>query len=278
MGMADARRVQHLRPGTRRNLRNQFRVFSSFCIFYRLNALALTPGLLCAYIEFLLHSFPCPGTVRNYVSAVSTLYAWLGLDMDIFRSCQVMQMWRAMNLTVHYSPKVKHSLSVSELQLLMKACVVLGSNTLIFRAFLSTLCLTMVRVSSLIPYSIGAFDSTRHVTMSDLFRTKSGLTLKIKWAKNVQSLSQGFSVPLQPHIEPDVCPILGLARDLHSGINISQSLLALVFQLVLLCTIMPRIPIVRSPKSHFSTLFRLKTTQKQFMCQYHNIHYSSFNQ
>ena len=222
MEMADARGVQHLRPGTRRNLQNQFRVFFSFCIFYRLNALALTPGLLCAYIEFLLHSFPCPGTIRNYVSAVSTLYAWLGLDMDIFRSCQVLQMWRAVKLTVRYSPKVKHSLTVSELQSLLKACVVLGSNSLLFCAFLTTLYFTMVRVSSMIPYSHGGFDLTRHVTMSDLFRIKSGLSLKIKWAKNVQSHGQGFSVPLQPHVEPDVCPILGLARYLHSGVETNQ--------------------------------------------------------
>ena len=216
MQMADTRRMHHLRPGTRKNLLNQFRVFLSVCIFYRLNALALTPSLLCAYIEFLLHSYPCRGTVKNYVSALTTLYTWLGLDIAIFKNFQVKQMWRAIDLTVRYTPRMKHSLSVAELRCLMAACVVLGPSNLLFRAFLSILYFTMVRVSSLLPYTIGCFDVTRHVNMSDVVRTQTDLSIRIKWAKNSQNSPGGVLVPLQSHCDPAVCPILNLNSYLHS--------------------------------------------------------------
>ena len=208
--MAAARRANSLRPGTKKNLLNYFRVFLSFCLYYRLDPLALTPCTVCAYIEFLLNYFKCPGTVRNYISGVTTFYAWLGKDTGIFYNFQVNQMLRAMDLTLRYTPAEKHILTIPELHQLVQACKLLGCNCAMFRSFLSLLFFSMLRVSSLLPYVASSFDPTRHPLLNDVQFTQRGLRLRLKWAKNLQASKDALFVPIFKHTIQGICPVLAL--------------------------------------------------------------------
>ena len=98
------RRYMYMRSGLRKNLLNYFKTFLLFACHYDLTIFDLTPLVICAYIEFLLHSFKCPGTVKNYVSGLLTLCARLDLDQTIFTAFPVRQMWRAVDFKIRYKP------------------------------------------------------------------------------------------------------------------------------------------------------------------------------
>ena len=85
---ANKLRYMYIRPGLRKNLLNYLKTFLFFECHYDITIFDLTPHNICAYIEFLLHSFKCPGTVRIYVSGLSTLCAWL---QTIFKAFPVKQ-------------------------------------------------------------------------------------------------------------------------------------------------------------------------------------------
>ena len=89
-----------------------------------------------------------------------------------------------------------------------------------FRAFLTILFYTMVRISSLIPQNSKHFDLTRHTSIADLERTSSGYVFKLKWAKNLQKNSEGFSLPLLFSSNPAVCPVVALD---HYLLNLDYS-------------------------------------------------------
>ena len=210
---AGIRRRQYLRPNTRLNIIRHFKLYLCFCMFFGLNTAPLTPTLLCAFIEFLANSYNCPATIRNIVSSVSTVYGWMGWSQAPFRSYLILQMLHALDRTLRYEPRVLYTVTVSDLALLVSSCSILGLNTVMFRAFLTILFYTMVRISSLIPQNSKYFDLTRHTSIADLERTSSGYIFKLKWAKNLQKNSEGFSLPLLFSSNPAVCPVVALDLD-----------------------------------------------------------------
>ena len=169
--MANRRRMNYLRPGSKKNLLVHIRSFLSFCIFYRKPEDSLDVNMLCAYVEFLLNSFSSPSTVRNYISSLATFQSWRGLSTEFFNSLQVSQLWRAIDLTVRHFPRQVHILSVAQFKVLLQHAALLGTNYRLFKAFLTLLFFSMVRVSTLIPYVSTKFDQSRHMCVNDLQRT-----------------------------------------------------------------------------------------------------------
>ena len=74
----------------------------------------------------------------------------------------------------------------------------------------------MVRVSTFLPDSGCNFDHTRHLTFSDVEFIQGGLLLRIKWAKNLQSPVDSFTIPIYGNADTTICPILALRSYLHS--------------------------------------------------------------
>ena len=205
--MANARRRKCLRPGTKKNLFLHIKSFLYFCAHYHISDTLLTPEIICAYIEFLINSFPSPATVKNYVSSLATLQAWRGLNLTPFKSFPVLQMWKAVRLTVRYSPKERYVLSMAEFKILLKSAAILGENALVFRALLVLLYFGMLRISSLIPSTPALFDHTRHLTSRDVQFVAFGMLVTIRWAKNRQDASQFYRFPVLKNNSDSCCPV-----------------------------------------------------------------------
>ena len=204
------RRWSYIRPGTRRNLYRQFKTFLAFCLYYRLQDFPVHIDHLCAYIEFLLLNFRSPSTVKSYISGVCTLYTWLGLDTAIFRSPELRQIWRGISLTCRHTPTPSYAIDVRDLRSLVAECGVLGVNAVCFKAFLTLLYFTMVRASSFLPSAGSDFDSSRHLLWEDIHFNSSGLNLSLKWAKNLQTLTTPFVLPIFNNIDLTICPVHSL--------------------------------------------------------------------
>ena len=215
LGKAGKRRYLYLRPGSRRNQLNYFKTFLVFACYYDISIYQLDPQVICAYIEFLLHSYPCPGTVKNYVSGLSVLCAWLGLDREMFSSFQVKQMWRAVELTVRYKPTPAPPLDLYDLQVLIEASTILGAHQKCFISLITLLFFTMSRISTFLPRTESPFDSTRNLTVGDVQVTEYGLNIFIKWAKNVQQLRHAFVIPIYRCSNSVICPVLAFMTYMH---------------------------------------------------------------
>ena len=208
--MANRRRMKYLRPGSKKNLLVHIRSFLSFCIFYRKPDDSLDVNMLCAYVEFLLNSFSSPSTVRNYISSLATFQSWRGLSTEFFNSLQVSQLWRAIDLTVRHFPRQVHILSVAQFKVLLQHAALLGTNHRLFKAFLTLLFFSMVRVSTLIPYVSTKFDQSRHMCVNDLQRTDFGYLVNIKWAKNLQNPKSAYILPILKNSDTELCPVKAL--------------------------------------------------------------------
>ena len=177
---------------------------------FSLDDLNITPQLFCGFIEFLLDHYASLATVKNVISSISTVFSWLGVSQFIFKSQPVKFMIKALDKTVRYFPKKKSGLSLEGLFYLCNAATALGRNAVLFRAFLTLLYFSMLRVSNLLPGYATSFDSSRHLTLSDLKRFQAGYTLRVKWAKNLQNATDSFVLPLLFNADPGICPVRAL--------------------------------------------------------------------
>ena len=159
---------------------------------FNIDELGITSHLFCGFIEFLLDHYASPATVKNIISSISTVFSWLGVSQSIFKSQPVKFMIKAVDKMVRYFPKKNSGLSLEGLASLCNAAAALGCNVVMFRAFLTLLYFSMLRVSNLLPGFSASFDQSRHLTLNDLERFQFGYTLRVKWAKNLQNAADYF--------------------------------------------------------------------------------------
>ena len=219
---ASRRRWHHLRPGSRINIFVHVRTYLGFCSHFAITDFPASQPVLAAYIEFLLLSFRAPGSVRSYISGLATFHKWMGWDDSVFHSAQLKLTWRAIDLTVRHAPVRSLEIDLADLAVLMSSCSILGSRSLLFRSLLSLLFFSMVRISTLLPPTHHAFDRTRHLNFDDIVFTGSGLTLLVKWAKNLQQRANAFKIPILSNANRDICPVYALLTYLetfHSNLS-----------------------------------------------------------
>ena len=54
------------------------------------------------------------------------------------------------------------------------------------------------------------FDHTQNLTLGEVFYSAVGIIIRIKWAKNVQLLTNSYFVPLFASSILEICPVLNL--------------------------------------------------------------------
>ena len=202
--------MNYVRPSTRNNNLSHFKIFVGFCVAYAISDAQLNPHVICAFIEFLTGSYKCPATIKNIVSSVSSVRTWLGLPTDMFHDILVRQMFRAVDITLRYTPKQRVFLGYNQLVRIVQSSTILGVNCVLFRAFILLLFFSMARVSTLLPSGARNFDFTRNTAVGDLFFNGTGFYVKIKWAKNLQNSKDGYFLPILPNANLSICPVKAL--------------------------------------------------------------------
>ena len=134
----------------------------------------------------------------------------MGLDTTLFRSPELRQIWRGISLTCRHTPTPSYPIDVTELRFMVVQCGVLGMNAVCFKAFLTLLYFTMVGASSFLPSTGSEFDSSQHLLWEDIHFSPSCLNLSLKWAKNPQTLSTPFVLPIFNNPDLIICPVHAL--------------------------------------------------------------------
>ncbi len=179
-----------------------FNSYLNFCQKYDIRPINPPVRDILAYLEFLSAKFKSPKSVQNYWSAVKFLHVLNDSSFHNAKHIQVDLMLRAIPLTKRHISNQK--LPVTKHHIL-KMCKLLdhqGTQGVVIKTAILIGFYGFLRASNLCPADSSSFDHTRHFAREDVIVTQTGLKLRLKWAKNLQSSIQPHIIPI-----PAVTPI-----------------------------------------------------------------------
>ena len=134
---------------------------------------------------------------RNYLSAAKTLYLLWDLPsvVEVFSSYAWSLTLKAIMLSVRPPIDNRSAATYPHLEALVLACS-RDASLWPLKVALVFGYLGYLRVSNLAPESLKDFDSLRHTTWQDMWPSKQGILLAIKWTKTGQAAVYRAPVPL----------------------------------------------------------------------------------
>ncbi len=193
---ANKRKGQAFRPGTLANHMTMIKKYIKFCIKFKLEYINPSQQTVCIYIEQLAQQFKSYKSVANYVGAIRLLHKYMDIKAPAIDSFQVALMLRATTITMRNIPNRRPPISTQMMQKLCEICDRQGSVGLVIKLAILLGFLGFLRASNLCPKSSQKFDTSRHLTRSDVRVTTKGLIVRLKWSKTLQSANQPLEIPI----------------------------------------------------------------------------------
>ena len=192
---ATERLSEAFRPGTKANYVCIWRRFINFCLDNNLKLQELVVMDLCVFAEYLLFLELALPSVLNNISALKTCFKLRGLNISIFYEYKWELYIKSLKNSVRHDVVQRPGFTTGDLQHLIMYSM--GRLDLLpLDLALSFGYFGFLRGSNLAPQTYASFDRTRHTTPADVLLVKAGIHLKIKWAKNIQSIQNSTMVPL----------------------------------------------------------------------------------
>ena len=206
---------------TRRAINSQQKTFLEFLNTYELYDFPVSGDTLVVFAAFLIMSGRLSNSrsVRQYLSAASTLHRMFGLTCDTPSTYGPLQN-TVRGIDRAFSSPVKHRLPVdgrilfnlvSELDFLMSTAS--WSDKTFFaavRALYIVLYFSMLRAGNTMPISERDFNPTRHLSWGRVSQDGEGVVISIPLSKTIQSLERVHQIPLAPCDSLAVCPVKAL--------------------------------------------------------------------
>lgn len=201
---AERRQATARRPGTVAN-------HKSILAKCRIDFMSPHPEVICMFLEECLQTVKSPGTIRNYVSALSSAYKQMGLDSSPFMSFRVRNALISIDNNVRHVPFPALPVSPMLLRRVVRIARRLPNGESAAAAFI-LMFQTFYRQSNFAAATSLTFDPSRHLTRGDIRVEAGAVTVTHKWSKSHQSAShRAFTViPAIPGSE--LCPKAALIR------------------------------------------------------------------
>lgn len=161
---------------------------------------------VCAYIEYLVSNTPSPRTVANHISHLRTYLRKAQSSTYQVDNFRVKWALNAVNRDTNYIPRIKQAFPVQLLQRMVILLPQTHQGNIIKTAVL-LMYYAALRQSEVLPNSSTSFDHRRHLSRRDVVIVNGALSVKIKHAKNMQTVYQSKCVTLQPSPNPQLCVV-----------------------------------------------------------------------
>lgn len=145
-------------------------------------------------------------TVKNYLSALNTMYSRMQICQGVFTHPDVRRSLVGVDKSVRHMVSQAKTVTPSLLKNILYVLSGL-SNAHSIRFLLLLMFFTMLRQSNFCPQSLRKFDHTRHMTRQDVSYDSRGLSIRIKWEKNLQTATAATEVVIPPTADPAMCPV-----------------------------------------------------------------------
>ena len=196
---ARLRRKEGYRPGSRKNLISCQTLFIQFALVYDVDLYAPRLDDFGAFAELLLISGRSPATVKNYLSAIKSLFQeWRAASVvkDLTSPAWTLTL-RAISYSAGPQPDNRSAITLEDLTRLVAICNT-DPSLVPLRVALVFGFLGYLRISNMTPPTAQSFDPTRHTSWADVRPCEQGLLLDLKWTKTLQTLD-GRPCPLAHH-------------------------------------------------------------------------------
>ena len=240
--VAEARKLQSFAwaKSTKKALNSEQKTFISFCSLYQIDELPVDGDTLVLYAAYLVLSgrLKSVGSVKQYLSAVSTLHKMFGLE------CHTPSSYGPLRFTVTgiqriisrpkrrmlpITPQILYNLLVypelPEGSSWESKCLMFTLRVLYVFMFFS-----MLRTSNLIPPSRSEVDPLRQLTWGMVQRLDDGIVCAVRLSKTIQFQERVHQVPLSKIDNKMFCPVAGLDRLLSMRCGVAVAPDDLVFQ------------------------------------------------
>lgn len=145
-------------------------------------------------------------TVKNYVSALNVMYTRMNICTNAFTHHEVRRALMGVDKSIRHI--VSQAKTVNPVVLKRILFVVSGLKQAPTIKFLILIMFfTMLRQSNFCPQTVKQFDPTRHMTRQDVSLDHRGLSIRIKWEKNLQISTAATEVVVPYTIDPYMCPV-----------------------------------------------------------------------
>ena len=209
MRRAEDRQGKARAPGTMANQRSSTSTYIAFARRAAFPPLLPSHHMICAFIEYLATYISAPGTIRNNISHVRG-YIWLaGAPMNEIDHPRVTRALEALERDKSYTPNKKLPVPTE----LIRSVIISIPKTpvgLAVRAAVLIMFYGALRQSEVATASVKKYNQYRHPTRSDVVITPRQITMKVKWAKNMQKASQSRNIVMQAVQDKDLCPVATL--------------------------------------------------------------------
>ena len=164
------------------NYHSSYLKYEDFCIKYliRINSPSID-NILC-FSKYLLDCKLMPSSVKNVISGVKTVFAWLDWDTKVFSSHMMRANFRSLDKLNGLVCSTQSVVSADDLSTLVSKfgddpalCQLKFALILMYIGFL--------RVSNIVPKRICDFHDVRSTKISDIFTVSNGMVVQIRWTK-----------------------------------------------------------------------------------------------
>ena len=206
-----------IKDSTKRNMLTQLSAYQKFCDLYQLQYFPADNKQICRFGQHLASRFKSPEAVGNYLSAVRTFMALLGLPIPDPTEKEMRMFNQGLKRIMDH--EVKQAAPITPEILIKMSRVVDYTSQVDMVAWVATLVgFTMfLRRSNLVPDNMESFNPHMQFRRQD-FNVTGPLTVmmaEITWAKNLQFKQKILRLPILPTANKAICPVMWVHYMMH---------------------------------------------------------------
>ena len=203
-----SRALMPYRPNTYRNYRRQFKLFVCYSLRVHPRVVLSVENVL-GFLEFLLSCGITPRVISNYCSAIKSYLSIYQVPVHWLNSSLLNNYLRALHIQVPTVRKSKSTLSLRDFLGISKALLNFDNHQVYRVAFMLSF-YGFLRISNLVSPTQATFDPSRQLCSEDIAFNDSGVTVYLKWAKNLQRTEQSHVIKLPCMSNELLCPMRAL--------------------------------------------------------------------
>ena len=213
---ASDRQAKARARGTELGRQSSVRSYLKFCRRMSINPHRPVYQDICCWIEDLAGHALSPATIRNKVSHLRVHATLVGISVKPMNHPRVARALDALDRDKNYTHRKTDAIPVAALKLVILALPPNPIGTAI-RAAILIMYHAALRQSEVLPPSIARWESTKHPTRGDIKITTYGLSMRVKWAKNMQGYRDCKSVQLATTQDSRFCVVQTLQQHMREA-------------------------------------------------------------
>ena len=156
------------RPKTLAAQNTHLTTFMQFCEFIGVNCTMIEPGVVIAFIEYLVSNGLTHGTILGYITSLKQCFKLYNLSIVPFEHEWVRLALRGISRQIPSAMRIKGIFSPQQVVQIVEMCDTL-SHGLVYKCIFLTALFGFLRLSNLVPTSLASFSLLEHLARGDIF-------------------------------------------------------------------------------------------------------------